>query len=81
MAKDTRKAFRGIVVAEGHYDHSVSFDTRAELEAYGDGVSKGAGLYGCGSCYMLAADELDADDLEEKDRALIRKHLAGDTTQ
>ena len=69
----------GILVAEGDYSGTYSYETAEQLAAFMEGVSAGASQYGCGSCSVYTrADlkDLRADDRHDRRMiALIEKYL------
>lgn len=54
------------VFTEGEFDDVLFRPTRAEAVSFADGVSYGAGLYGCGNigAYVLPEDEADMVESE-----------------
>lgn len=61
------KKFVGAVIAEDEIDEIVVFETRKEYDAFASGVSRGASLYGAGSCGVYSLEELEEElnDLSE----------------
>lgn len=51
--------FKCIIVAEGDCDGDVyEFETKEKMEGFKEGVSAGAGQYGCGSCSAVSIEDL-----------------------
>lgn len=66
---------RCIVIAEGDYEQSHEFSTRAEYDAFSRGVDAGAGLYGGDSYYVVTIEDLGK--YGKRIERLIREHLGG----
>lgn len=64
-----------IIVSEGEFSGLVYFNSPDHFDLFNRGLQKGCELYGGGSCYMLTRDDIDNADIDDDDRALIKKHL------
>lgn len=64
-----------IIVSESEFSGLVYFKTSDHFDLFNRGLQKGCELYGGGSCYMLTRDDIDKADIDDNDRALIKKHL------
>lgn len=72
-------SMKAIIVAEDEYVETLEFATKAERDAYGNGLGRGAGIYGAGGCGLYSLDDLEGEFAEDGQIAdLIRKHLATD---
>ena len=70
------KPIKAIVVAEGEFCCLVELPDAMAMKWYEMGLSEGADAYGSGSCLLLTASELTANDYPEH-HDLIRQHLGG----
>ena len=66
---------KGIVICEDEYVRTVEFQTKAELDAYRQGLDTGAELGAC-SCFMFDLDDLThlTDPVDAKFAELVRRH-------
>lgn len=67
-----------IVVAEDEYEGKYAFSTKAELNAFTEGATIGANLYGCGNFGVYTKDDIKDEDLPEDVVDLIREHLGAE---
>lgn len=75
MPPGEQTPIRCIVIAEGDYEESHEFATRAEYDAFSRGVDAGAEIYGAGSWHVVTIEDLGKYG-KRVDR-LIREHLGG----
>lgn len=70
--------YKCIVVAEDEYEGKYAFGTKAELDAFIEGATIGADLYGCGNFGVYTKDDVDDEELSENVIDLIREHLGAE---
>jgi hypothetical protein len=68
--------FTVLMFAENGYEESETFPTKAEADAFANGVSTGANFYGAGACsgYVIPGDERELKESESTDE--IRRAFA-----
>lgn len=74
---------KAIIIAEQEYEGTLYFNTPQELEAYAQGLSKGADLYGAGGCGLYTLADIQPggtyhkpnDPYSQKTHNIIQKHL------
>jgi hypothetical protein len=76
-------AIKGIIVCEGEFHDVVEKPNEEVMEAYAEGLTDGANLYGAGGCSLYTEGDLEWLDPESEDDAkvieMINKHLKGAT--
>lgn len=68
---------RCVIVVSDKVDRVVEYDTRAEIDAYLEGVSVGAGMYGAMNWSVFHPDT-DHEDLSPEASDAVKKALEGD---
>ncbi len=73
---------KGIIVCEGEFHEVVEKPNEEIMEAYADGLSDGATLYGAGGCSLYTERDLEWLDSDNDDDAkviaMINEHLKGE---
>jgi hypothetical protein len=64
-----------IIVTEGEYTETRTFQDKQHLGFFEEGFSCGAGHYGAGSFGVYTLEDLNNEDVSEATKELIRKHL------
>ena len=66
---------KGVIIAEHCYEETVELATVEEFNAYSEGLTTGANLYGAGGCGLYSIEDLDQFEETDPEYKIIKEKL------